>query len=322
MQRASILISLGLALSACAANTGDEGIFISKNVAPGTGCSFAATANEPFHTHGTVSVLSGGYRIYPQMVSKITATDTNVQARTIQMRGARVDIVSTDPALAGISADARHFESRFAAPLAPNGGITDAEFVGISDAYLKEVAAIKGTASFQSEVIVHAIVFGDLSGSEVTSQDDWEFPVTICSDCVVNVISACPVVAGTVVRDSRGECSMFQDGFVDCCSLPGGQLQCPAAVGSQFALAVGVVGTMTMTATVPGTGTVTGTGISCLGDCDETYNQGTMVTLTAAPGASSTFTGWTGNCAGTSPTCVLTMDAAKTATATFNRSVP
>ena len=322
MQRASILISLGLALTACAANQGDEGIFITKNVAPGMGCSFAATANEPFHAHGTVSVLSSGYRIYPQLVSKITATDKNVEARTIQARGARVDIVSTDPALAGISMDARHFESRFAAPIAPNGGITDAEFIGISEAYLKEVAAIKGTAAFESEVIVHAVVYGDLSGSEVTSQSDWEYPVTICNNCVINVINTCPLPAGTVVRDARGVCSQFQDGFVDCCSLPGNQLQCPAAVGAQFTLNVTVVGTMTLTATMPGTGTVTGTGISCLGDCDETYNQGTAVTLTATTGPSSTFTGWTGNCAGTNPTCMLTMDAAKTATATFNRSVP
>jgi hypothetical protein len=307
MQHTSILISLGLALTACAANEGDEGIFVSKNVAPGTGCTFSATANEPFHTHGTVSAFGGGYRIYPQMVSKITATDLNVQQRTIQVRGARVDVETTDPALSGISTDARHFESRFAAPLAPNGGITDAEFIGISMDYLQEAAAIKGTGSWESEVIVHAIVYGDLSGSEVTSQD-WEFPVTICNDCVVNVLGTCPLPAGTIVTDARGECSMFQDGFVDCCSLPSGQLQCPAALGAQFPLTV----------TVAGNGTVTSTpaGINCGGDCDELYNQGAMVTLTQTPMAGSTFGMWTGNCTGMG-TCTVTMDAAKTVTATF-----
>ena len=318
MQRASILISLGLALTACAANEGDEGIFVSKNVAPGTGCTFAASANEPFHTHGTVSSFSGGYRIFPQMVSKITATEGNVQQRTIQVRGARVDIETTDAALSGIATDARHFESRFSAPIAPNGGITDAEFIGISQDYLKAAAAIKGTGSWESEVIVHAVVYGDLAGSEVTSQN-WEFPVTICNDCVVNVLGACPLVAGTQVTDGRGECSMFQDGYVECCSLASGQLQCPAGVGAQFALTVGITGTMT-TGTVPGTGTVTSApaGINCLGDCDEIYNQGTMVMLTATPEAPSTFVSWSGNCAGPVPTCSVTMDAAKTVTATFN----
>ena len=337
MQRASILISLGLALTACAANEGDEGIFVSKNVAPGAGCTFSAAANEPFHTHGTVSVFSGGYRIFPQMVSKITATEANVQSRTIQVRGARIDIETTDPALSGISKDARHFETRFSAPIAPNGGITDAEFIGISEAYLKEVAAIKGTGSFESEVIVHAIVYGDLAGSEVTSQNDWEFPVTICNDCVVNVLKnamgnpiTCPVPSGTIVRDARGECSMFQDGFVDCCMLGNGQLQCPAAVGAQFTLTATIAGTMTRNATTPGTGTVTSSpaGINCLGDCDEAYSQNQIVTLTATataatvmPIGTTTFTGWTGNCTGMGA-CVVTMDAAKNVTATFNHDAP
>ncbi len=330
MHRLSTLISLGLALTACTASEGDEGIFLSKNVAPGDGCTLNATATELFRTHGTVSAFSGGYRIFPQMVSKITATETNAQQRTIQVRGARIDIETTDPALNGIPADVRRFESRFAAPIAPNGGITDAEFIGISEDYLKAAAAIKGAGSWESEVIVHAIVYGDLAGSEVTSQNDWEFPVTVCNDCVVNVVGACPLPAGTIVRDARGACSLFQDGFVDCCTTSSNQLQCPATVGAQFALNVTVTGTMSGTAITPGTGTVTSApaGINCLGDCDEIYNQGTVVMLTAtatpatvAPIGTTTFAGWTGNCTGTG-TCMVTMDAAKNVTATFNHNAP
>jgi Divergent InlB B-repeat domain len=309
MQRAFILISLGLALTACAANEGDEGIFISKNVAPSTGCTFSAAAGEAFHAHGKVDVASGGYRIFPQLVSKITSTDANVEQRTIQARGARVDIETLDPALSGIASDARHFETRFSAPITPNGGITDAEFIGISEDYLKAVAAIKGTTTFESEVIVHAVVYGDLSGSEVTSQNDWEFPVTVCNHCVVNVINTCPLPSGTIVRDQRGECSMFQDGFVDCCTTSTGQLQCPAEVGAQF--------TLTVLATGNGTVTSNPAGISCGGDCTEQYNQGQAVTLTQTAMVGSTFTGWTGNCVGTGA-CVVTMDAAKMVTASFS----
>jgi hypothetical protein len=72
-----------------------------------------------------------------------------------------------------------------------------------------------------------------------------------------------------------------------------------------------------------GNGTVTGNsdaghpGINCGTDCSELYLVGSVVTLTAAPAANATFTGWSGaGCAGTG-TCVLTMDAAKTVTATF-----
>jgi predicted outer membrane repeat protein len=58
-------------------------------------------------------------------------------------------------------------------------------------------------------------------------------------------------------------------------------------------------------------------GIACPGDCNELFNYGTVVTLTATAGTDSTFTGWTGaGCSGTG-TCVVTMDAVKSVTATF-----
>ncbi len=67
-----------------------------------------------------------------------------------------------------------------------------------------------------------------------------------------------------------------------------------------------------------GTGTVTSTpaGISCGADCTEVYNFGQMVTLTQSATTGSTFTGWSGACTGTGA-CTVTMDAAKSVTATF-----
>jgi hypothetical protein len=59
-------------------------------------------------------------------------------------------------------------------------------------------------------------------------------------------------------------------------------------------------------------------GIDCGTDCNEPYNQGTTVTLTASPDSTSTFAGWSG-CTVTGPlTCTVTMDASKTVTATFD----
>src|SRR2546425_9227966 len=47
------------------------------------------------------------------------------------------------------------------------------------------------------------------------------------------------------------------------------------------------------------------------------YASGTMVTLTATPGASSAFTGWSGGgCTGTAA-CTVTVSAATAVTATF-----
>jgi Divergent InlB B-repeat domain len=66
-----------------------------------------------------------------------------------------------------------------------------------------------------------------------------------------------------------------------------------------------------------GSGTVSGSGIACGFDCAQDYANGTPVTLTATPAAGSTFGGWSGACAGTGA-CTVTMDAARSVTATFS----
>ena len=67
-----------------------------------------------------------------------------------------------------------------------------------------------------------------------------------------------------------------------------------------------------------GGGTVTSNpaGISCGSDCSESYTAGTLVSLTAMPVVSSTFTGWSGACTGTG-SCTVTMDSVKDVTAAF-----
>jgi hypothetical protein len=78
---------------------------------------------------------------------------------------------------------------------------------------------------------------------------------------------------------------------------------------------------LTTTVAGTGTGTVTSTpaGINCGTTCTASYNHGTMVTLTATPTAStSLFSGWSGACTG-SGTCVVTMDQARSVTATFTQ---
>ncbi len=66
-----------------------------------------------------------------------------------------------------------------------------------------------------------------------------------------------------------------------------------------------------------GSGSVTCDG----GACASTYAFGSKVTLAAAASSGSTFAGWSGACSGTGA-CVVTMDAAKEVTATFNADPP
>ena len=82
--------------------------------------------------------------------------------------------------------------------------------------------------------------------------------------------------------------------------------------------------TLTVKKAGSGSGTVTGSpgGINCGGSCSASYEEGTKVTLTATPASGSTFAGWTGGgCTGTG-SCVVTIAADTTVTATFNANPP
>ena len=77
---------------------------------------------------------------------------------------------------------------------------------------------------------------------------------------------------------------------------------------------------LTVTKEGTGSGTVISSpsGIDCGTDCSEAYDYETVVTLTATADTGAEFSGWSGGgCSGTG-TCVVTMDADKTVTATFN----
>jgi Fe-S cluster biogenesis protein NfuA len=79
--------------------------------------------------------------------------------------------------------------------------------------------------------------------------------------------------------------------------------------------------TLTVAKSGTGSGTVTSspTGITCGTDCSQPYTYGTVVILTATPASGSKFLGWSGACTGTG-TCQVTMNASKSATASFGPS--
>ena len=68
-----------------------------------------------------------------------------------------------------------------------------------------------------------------------------------------------------------------------------------------------------------GSGSVTSSpaGIDCGPTCSASFELSSVVTLTAAPAAGSTFTGWGGACSGTASTCTVTVLGARSVTADF-----
>ena len=87
---------------------------------------------------------------------------------------------------------------------------------------------------------------------------------------------------------------------------------------------------LNVSSTGSGTGTIEGSSINdlpedpkdidCPGDCDEIYDYGTSVTLTAAADPGSIFEGWSGACKGKSATCTTKVTKANTAVAKFTKT--
>ena len=88
-------------------------------------------------------------------------------------------------------------------------------------------------------------------------------------------------------------------------------IQAASSAPTTYPLAVATAGS--------GSGTVTSSpvGITCGTICAGTFLLSTRVTLTATPSGGSSFTGWSGDCSGSSPTCPITVLGARAATATF-----
>jgi hypothetical protein len=82
--------------------------------------------------------------------------------------------------------------------------------------------------------------------------------------------------------------------------------------------------TLVVTRSGTGSGSVTSnpSGIDCGTTCQFNFALNTQVTLTAAATVGSSFSGWSGACAGSSTQCTVTMSQARNVTAAFDQPPP
>lgn len=165
-----------------------------------------------------------------------------------------------------------------------------------------QVTIDTATSSFDSVLAVYTGSAVDAL-THVASNDD-EVPGSVRTSKVMF-----PAAAGTEYR-------IAVDGFKETGAVPTG------TINLHLAQTGTVTHQLSVTKQGTGGGTVTSSpaGINCGATCSASFTPGTPVTLTAAPAAGSTFGGWGGACAGTTLTCAVTMDAAKSVTATFTAS--
>jgi hypothetical protein len=235
-------LALALFASGCVASNGGEGMIILGNTALAAGttsCTFTGATGQPYLSGGQISILSPSpYLFTPLLESDISGgSGVDPLTRTITLQGANVTLTvasasllavngtSTSPSLSLSGTDAA-FQAPFAGTLPPNPGTANVSFpiVPLSAiATLVQQAAPAVGDRLHVELQAQITVFGILGGSRINALP-FNYPVTVCNDCVVRSDGACPL---TITTPSLGNpCNVFQDGVVDCCTGSGG-LMCP-----------------------------------------------------------------------------------------------
>jgi len=223
------------------------------------------------------------------------------------MSGQAGDNASYNPAL---SADGRYVAFQSHASDLVVGDNNDYE-----DVFVRDSGALWG--SFELDIIQYLLsvnVVGSGSGS-VSSDPAGISCATGGGDCEE------PYGYGTVITlTASADTGSTFTGWSGACTNASGECV-DTMTAAQFVTATFALDQHLLTVATDGngSGTVTGTEISCPGDCDQTFDYGTVVTLTASADTGSTFTGWSGACTNTTGDCMVTMDAAKSVTATFTQ---
>jgi hypothetical protein len=233
-----------LALAACV-DSGDEGIFVLTNSAvTASSCSLTGSPDQPQLGHGIINVGSPiAYVMTPLVQSRIqTSTEGGDDiSRTVQLRGADIKLiikaVSIETGGQFTTSEPNTvlppFSVLFSGAIKPGGSVN--AFVNIiPPATLRDIATRSGanlsTSTLQAEVLAQVIIKGDLNGNSIESQP-FDYPVTVCNNCVVANLGACPLPATPAPRPGNA-CNPFQDGVVDCCTDASNNLICPAVTAA------------------------------------------------------------------------------------------
>jgi uncharacterized repeat protein (TIGR02543 family) len=130
----------------------------------------------------------------------------------------------------------------------------------------------------------------------------------------------------TVTLTADADLGSTFSGWSGACS--GNQLTCvldmdqDKAATATFSTSVQTY-SLTVSKSGSGGGSVTSNpaGIDCGSSCSAEFTSGETVTLTAEADVGSTFSGWSGDCAGTTSSCELTMNKDMNVTATFSSPI-
>jgi CSLREA domain-containing protein len=260
------------------------------------------------------------------------ATETDCDGGSITTAGHNID--SDDTCSLDVGEDDQPDVDPMVGALAANGGPT------LTHALLTNSPAINNARPDCAPPDTDQRGFGRPAAAvcDVGSYETGSTVVDSDGDTVPDIDDDCPNLAGSPANRGCPQTSAPPPVDSDGDGVPNSSDNCPSVPGPASnngcpvtppsgggGLGGGGVITYGLTVTKAGTGTGTVTsspaGIDCGSICSASFSNGTLVTLTATPPTTSTFTSWSGACTGTT-TCVVTMDAVKAVTATFTLKPP
>jgi hypothetical protein len=233
----AIVAGVGAVVSACAHD--DSTIFIYNAiaptaVAPGAECVFSANPSQTFLPSGELDVsLGASYRaeflVGNQMVAQVDPTVPRTETSIVDIQGAVVRITAangtqlttyTDPTAGSIPAASGGTPGYLAISVTIVNPATVAQlFPQLSDGGFGGFVG----PGHEVKLITYTKMFGKTLGGQYVESNEYEFPVTLCSDCLISFTQAdisplCPVANCLGVGNTTATvpCSPGQDLATDC----------------------------------------------------------------------------------------------------------
>ena len=232
-------LSLAASLGMGCTDQGDRILYIVQNNEPGENCVISSDVSAVFIPSGMIDLGSvQGYSFTPVIQSYATVNSGQSDvARTVLVRGARVDVTFADKTLFtdeeingtdGLRArKLTHFETLFSGSVAP-GGTIGVKYDLLPSGLISEIRDHLGDRG-ETLVLTNSVVYGTMNGGEVESQD-FPFAITAVQEGgLENHVGACADLPAGFEADKGGVCNTYQDRPIDCCDGAMGQLICPAA---------------------------------------------------------------------------------------------
>ena len=285
-------------------NVGNVTTYTVNNLTDGITYYFAVTAYDTANNESSYSneVSKAMAPVTPTQYT-LTVTKAGTGAGTVTATGINCGTDCSEPYNSGTTVTLTAAASSNSTFTGWSGGCTGtASTCSVSMTAAKTVTATFAVNTANLTVVKSGTGSGTVTGTGISCGSDCSETVT--QGTVVSLTAS--AATGSTFTGWSGGCT----GTATTCSV---SMDAAKTVTATF---TANTASLTVVKNGTGSGTVTGTGISCGSDCSETVTQGTVVSLTASPATDSTFTGWSGACSGTGA-CSVTMDAAKTVTASF-----